>query len=56
MIIRHLREMASQSDPMPALLQQASSFWGDVVVAHTAGLDIETLYNNSLSLIFGTNS
>ena len=53
LLIRHLAEMSPQSEPTPTLLHLASCFYGDVLVAHTAGLDIEDLYRRSLDLIFG---
>ena len=53
MIIQHLLEMDPSQDPMPTLLHLASCLYGDVLIAHTAGLDIEMLYTASLDLIFG---
>jgi len=51
MLLQHLAEIDPGRDHMGALLHLASCFYGDVVVAHTAGLDIDTLFTNSLDLI-----
>lgn len=50
-LLRHLAEIDPSGDHMETLLHLASSFYGDVIVAHTAGLDIDLLYTNSLNLI-----
>jgi len=54
LLIQHLAEIDPGQDPMPVMLHLASCFYGDVLVAHTAGLDIQKLYDASLDLIFGT--
>jgi AcrR family transcriptional regulator len=51
-LLQHLAEIDPTRDHTGTLLQLASCFYGDVIVAHTAGLDIEMLYSNSLDLIF----
>jgi AcrR family transcriptional regulator len=51
-LLSHLAEMDPAPDPTATLLQLASCFYGDIVVAHTADLDIGRLYKNSLDLIF----
>jgi AcrR family transcriptional regulator len=51
MLLHHLAEMDPSQDHMPTLLHLASCFYGDVLVAHTAGVDIDMLYTNSLDLI-----
>lgn len=52
LIVQHLTEIDPERDPMPKLLKLASCFYGDVLVAHTAGLDIQGLYKGSLDLVF----
>lgn len=52
LLIQHLTEMNPLQDPTPTLLHLASCFYGDVIIAHTARLDIEMLYTASLNLIF----
>jgi AcrR family transcriptional regulator len=51
-LIQHLAEIDPTRDHMDTLLRLASCFYGDVIVAYTAGLDIEILYTSSLDLIF----
>lgn len=51
-IIQHLEEIDANKDHSETLLQLASSFYGDVIISHTAGLDLETLYSKSLDIIF----
>jgi hypothetical protein len=51
MLLQHLAEIGPGRDHTRTLLHLASCFYGDVIVAHTAGLDIEMLYKNSLDLI-----
>lgn len=51
-LLQHLAEIDPADDHMETLLHLASCFYGNVIVAHTAGLNIDTLYTNSLSLIF----
>lgn len=51
-LMRHLFEIDPNKDHTSTLLHLASCFYGDVVVAHTAGLDIDFVYRNSLDLIF----
>lgn len=51
MLMQHLAEIDPSRDHMSTLLQLASCFYGDIIVAHTAGLDIDMLYTNSLNLI-----
>jgi AcrR family transcriptional regulator len=50
-LMQHLAEIDPSRDHMGTLLHLASCFYGDVIVAQTAGLDIDMLYNNSLDLI-----
>jgi AcrR family transcriptional regulator len=52
MLMQHLAEIDPAGDHMQTLLHLASCFYGDVIVAHTAELDIDVLYTNSLDLIF----
>jgi len=52
LLLRHLMEINPNSNNMQTLLHLASCFYGDVLIAHTANLDIENLYNQSLDLIF----
>jgi len=40
------------TSPTETLLHLASCFYGNVIVADTAGLDIGMLYKNSLDLMF----
>jgi AcrR family transcriptional regulator len=51
MLMQHLAEINASSDHTDTLLRLASCFYGDIIVAHTAGLDIDTLYTRSLDLI-----
>jgi len=51
-LMQHLAEIDPERDHTETLLHLASCFYGDVVVAYTAGLDIELLYKKSLDLIF----
>jgi AcrR family transcriptional regulator len=51
-LLQHLAEIDPTRDHMGTLIHLASCFYGDVIVAHTAGLDIGMLYTNSLDLIF----
>jgi AcrR family transcriptional regulator len=50
-LMQHLAEINSSGDHTTILLHLASCFYGDVLVAHTAGLDIDMLYSNSLDMI-----
>lgn len=50
-LMQHLAEIDSTRDHTRTLLHLASCFYGDVILADTAGLDIEMLYTNSLDLI-----
>jgi AcrR family transcriptional regulator len=50
-LMQHLAEIDPTRDHMGTLLHLASCFYGDVIVAQTAGLDIDILYTNSLDLI-----
>jgi AcrR family transcriptional regulator len=50
-LLHHLAEIDPTCDHTGTLLQLASCFYGDVIVAHTAGLDIAMLYSKSLDLI-----
>lgn len=56
MLLQHLAEIDAEKglnrDPMPILLQLASCFYGDMIVAHTAGLALDELYRRSLDRIF----
>ena len=51
-LMQHLDEMYPRTDHSEDLIHLASCFYGDVIVSHTAGLDIDLLYNQSLDLIF----
>lgn len=51
-LMHHLTEFDPTCDHKSTLLHLASCFYGDVFVAHTARLNIEELYTNSLNLIF----
>jgi AcrR family transcriptional regulator len=51
LLLYHLAEIDPAQDHMLTLLHLASCFYGDVLVAHTAGVDIDMLYTNSLDLI-----
>ena len=51
LLLQHLAEIDSSQDHMECLLHLASCFYGDVLVAHTAGVDIDMLYTRSLDLI-----
>lgn len=50
-IMQHLGEIDLNRDPMDTLLLLASCLYGDMIVAETAGLDLEMLYEKSLDLI-----
>lgn len=50
-LMHHLVEIDPAQDHMRTLLHLASCFYGDVLVAHTAGVDIDMLYTNSLDII-----
>ncbi|MDH5300330.1 MAG: TetR/AcrR family transcriptional regulator [Gammaproteobacteria bacterium] len=54
MLMQHLIEIDPNHDPTAKLLQLASCFYGDIIVAHTADLDLGMLYSNSLDLIFSS--
>ena len=54
MMMKHLAEINPGMDDGKVLLHLASCFYGDVLIAHTAGLDLESLYAHSLDLIFST--
>jgi len=51
MLMQHLSEIDATKDHTENLLHLASCFYGDALVAHTAGLDIDLLYTRSLDLI-----
>jgi len=51
MLMRHLVEVDPARDHSVTLLRLASCFYGDIIVAYTAGLDIDQLYTSSLDLI-----
>ncbi len=53
MLTKHILEMNPGADPMPMLMRLASCFYGDMVLAFTAGLDLGTLYEHSLQEILG---
>jgi len=50
-LLQHLAEIDSTRDHTETLLRLASCFYGDVILAHTAGLDIGELYSKSLDLV-----
>lgn len=50
-LLQHLSEIDAAGDHMETLVHLASCFYGDLIVAQTAGLDIHELYANSLDLI-----
>ncbi|MBF0290081.1 MAG: TetR/AcrR family transcriptional regulator [SAR324 cluster bacterium] len=50
-LLKHLAEIEPTRDHMDTLLRLASCFYGDIIVAHTAGLDIDMLYSSSLDLV-----
>ena len=52
MLMQHLMEIEGIQDHNAILLHLASCFYGDVLIGHTAGLDIDALYTASLDLIF----
>lgn len=52
LLLQHLNEINSSRDHTRALLRLASSFYGDALIAHSAGLDLGQLYSDSLDLIF----
>jgi hypothetical protein len=49
--MQHLHEIHPSVGRSNTLHHLASCFYGDVLVAHTANLDIESLYTESLNLI-----
>lgn len=51
MLLQHLQEMNPTANHMQILLHLASCFYGDALVAHTSGEDIQSLYKTSLDLI-----
>ena len=51
-LLQHLAEIDPAGDHMGTLIHLASCLYGDIIVAHTAGLDIDILYTSSLDLIF----
>ncbi|MBF0194924.1 MAG: TetR/AcrR family transcriptional regulator [Magnetococcales bacterium] len=51
-MLKHLAEIDPSNDHMATLIHLASCFYGDVIVSHTADLDIDMLYTKSLNLIF----
>lgn len=53
MLLRHLQEINPAADHMKTLMHLASCFYGDPLVAHTSGADIQLLYKSSLDLILG---
>ena len=52
LLTHHLLEIDPTMDPTSKLLHLASCFYGDALVAHTANLDLDSLYTSSLDLIF----
>jgi len=54
LLLQHLNEIDSDVDRMETLIHLASCFYGDVIVAHTAGLDLNSIYSSSLDLIFSS--
>ncbi len=54
-LVQHLMEIDPSVDPTSTLLHLASCFYGDVLVAHTAHLDLKVLYSSSLDLILKKN-
>ena len=55
LLLQHLSEMNTAGDLKATLIHLASCFYGDVIVAHTAHLDLNSLYQNSLNLIFSSS-
>ncbi len=51
MLLQHLMEMNPTADHMKILMHLASCFYGDALVAHTSGEDVQELYKRSLDLI-----
>jgi AcrR family transcriptional regulator len=51
LLMQHLLEINPSLDHTQTLLHLASCFYGDVLVAHTADLDLDMLYSSSLDLI-----
>jgi len=51
MLLQHLHEMNPAVDHMQTLMHLASCFYGDALVAHTSGVDVQILYERSLDLI-----
>ena len=51
LLMQHLFEINSSIDHTQTLLRLASCFYGDVLISHTANLDLDMLYSNSLDLI-----
>lgn len=54
MLLQHLSEMDPAADHNDTLIHLASCFYGDVMVAHSAGLDIDLVYSKSLDLILNS--
>ena len=54
MMMGHLSEIDPSMDRTRMMLHLASCFYGDVLIAHTANLDLDWLYSGSLDLIFKT--
>lgn len=52
LLLQHLAEIDPTRNHTDTLLHLASCFYGDVLVAHSAGLNIDSLYHKSLDLIF----
>jgi AcrR family transcriptional regulator len=50
-LLKHLGEMDPKQDHTNTLLKLVSCFYGDMIIAETAGMDIGMLYNKSLDLI-----
>ena len=53
MLMQHVHELNPAADQMQTLLHLASCFYGDPLVAHTSGEDVQLLYRRSLDLILG---
>ncbi len=51
-LLQHLAEINPSRDHMLTLQHLASCFYGDIILSHTAGIDLDILYNSSLDLIF----
>jgi len=50
-LLQHLAEMNPSSDHISTLIHLASCLYGDMIVADTAGMDIDMLYSKSMDLI-----